>query len=365
MAQQGTGQAREVLDGLDFNAVLRECLSCALLAVNDQGRITLLNPEAEPLLGLRSEELPGPTVESLPTALRALVAEAFLTGQPASDREMVLHDKSGLECTLRVTTVLTRPDPGQPRQVLVALHDITGARMMESNLRWLDRLASIGTLSASMAHEIKNAMVAVKTFVELAREEGELLSMTDLVSREIRRIDSILSQMLRFAAPSKATFAPVHVHDVLEHAVGVIQPQLQDRHIVLQCGFEAWPDLVKADEYQLEQAFLNLLLNSLEATGAEGRLTVTTQIALPGELALASNPAAPVLKVDIADTGVGIAPENLKRLFEPFFSTKPGGTGLGLAICRRIMEEHHGELSVQSEVGRGTTITVVLPLFQK
>jgi PAS domain S-box-containing protein len=365
MAQQGTGQAREVLDGLDFNAALRECLSCALLAVNDQGRITLLNPEAEPLLGLRGGELPGPTVDSLPTALRALVAEAFLTGEPASDREMVLHDKSGLECTLRVTTALTRPDAGQPRQVLVVLHDITAARLMESNLRWLDRLASIGTLSASMAHEIKNAMVAVKTFVELARKEGEPLAMTDLVSREIRRIDSILSQMLRFAAPAKATFAPVHVHDVLEHAAGVIQPQLQDRRLVLHCGFEAGSDLVKADEYQLEQAFLNLLLNALDATGAGGRLEVTTQMASPDERSLASHSAGPVLKVDIADTGVGIAPEHLPRLFDPFFSTKPGGTGLGLAICRRIVEEHHGALSVRSEVGRGTTLTVTLPLLQQ
>jgi len=365
MAEQRTGQARDGLDGLDFNTVLRECLACAVLAINDQGQITLLNREAEPLLGLSSDELPGPTVERLPTALRALVAEAFLTGEPASGREMVLHDKSGLECTQGVTTVLTRPDARQPRQVLVVLHDITGARMMESNLRWLDRLASIGTLSASMAHEIKNAMVAVKTFVELARKEGELLSMTDLVSREIRRIDSILNQMLRFAAPAKTTFAPTHVHDVLEHAVGVIQPQLQDRRIVLQCRFGAEPDLVKADEYQLEQAFLNLLLNSLEATGADGELTVKTQMASPGEPALASNPAAPVLKVDITDTGMGIAPENLKRLFEPFFSTKPGGTGLGLAISRRIIEEHHGELRVQSEVGRGTTITAALPLFQR
>jgi len=357
MAQQATRPARELLDGLDFNAVLRDCLACTLLAVNEQGRVTLLHPEAEPLLGLSPDERPDPTIERLPTALRALVAETFLTGQPAGDREMVLHDKSGLECTLRVTAALTRPDPGQPRQVLLALHDITGARLMESNLRWLDRLASIGTLSASMAHEIKNALVAVKTFVDLARQEGEPRSMTDLVSREIRRIDSILSQMLRFAAPAKATFAPVHVHDVLEHAAGVIQPQLQDRRLVLHCGFEAGSDLVKADEYQLEQAFLNLLLNALDATGAGGRLAVTTQIA--------SHPAGPVLKVDIADTGVGIAPEHLPRLFDPFFSTKPGGTGLGLAICRRIIEEHHGALSVHSEVGRGTTITVTLLLFQK
>ncbi len=148
--------------------------------------------------------------------------------------------------------------------------------------------------------------------------------------------------MLRFAAPKTPAFAPVRVHDLLDHSLRLLQHQFSAKMILLRKDYKAQPDTVRGDDAQLQQVFMNLLLNALEAMGTNGVLTVGTEIA-PGEH------GARVFKIQIQDTGVGIPPENLKRLFEPFFTTKKNGTGLGLAIAKRIALEHQGAIEVLSE----------------
>jgi two-component system nitrogen regulation sensor histidine kinase GlnL len=252
---------------------------------------------------------------------------------------------------------------GRIIEVVVVLHDLSALQRLEQNMRRLERLASIGTLSASMAHEIKNALVAVKTFVDLLLEKGDDAELAQTVSREMRRIDSMVGQMLKFAGPARSAFATVRVHDVLNHSLRMVQPQMDGKLIALDRRFNASPDTIKGDECQLEQAFLNLLLNALEAMGSNGALSVNTEIVparqvpdVPAEFRAAQH-----IRVAIQDTGVGISPENMARLFEPFFSTKQNGTGLGLAICQRIVQEHHGAITAVSEPNQGTTFSVFLP----
>ena len=203
--------------------------------------------------------------------------------------------------------------------------------MFEQNMRRLDQLASLGMLSASMAHEIKNGMVAIKTFVDLLAQKNQEAELTEVVGRELQRINAIVTQMLRFAAPKPATFITVRVHDLLDHSLRLLQHQIGAKLISLQRNYQAEPDTVRGDDAQLQQVFMNLLLNAIEAMGANGVLTVTTEIADGG---------TQLLKIQIRDTGAGIARENLARPFEPFFTTKKNGTGLGLAISRLIALEH-------------------------
>jgi two-component system NtrC family sensor kinase len=251
---------------------------------------------------------------------------------------------------------------GEPVATLDAPQDT--ALFLNQNIRHLDRLASIGTLSASMAHEIKNALVAVRTFIDLLRKSAEHAELAELATKEVKRIDSIVSQMLRFAGPARPTFAPLHLHELLDHALRLAQFQMDDKRITLTRGYQTGSDLVSGDTYQLEQAFINLFFNAIEAMGQGGQLTVTTLAIAPGapELAACRIPARPHLQIAVRDTGAGIAPELLPRLFEPFFTTKPKGTGLGLPITRRIIQEHHGAIAVASEPGRGTIFTILLPL---
>jgi signal transduction histidine kinase len=224
----------------------------------------------------------------------------------------------------------------------------------------------MGTLSASMAHEVKNAFVAVRTFVELLLEKNQEADLAEIVRQEMNRIDSIVGQMLKFSGPARPTFASVHLNFVLNKSLLLIQHLLEEKKIKLTRSFAHEADLVDGDGDQLEQALLNLFLNALDAMGENGRLTVATE-SLPADTKIEGLPPVKgghYLRVVIQDSGVGISPENMERLFEPFFTTKPEGTGLGLAITRRIIQEHHGVITVKSEPNQGTEFSLILPARQ-
>jgi two-component system sensor histidine kinase HydH len=160
--------------------------------------------------------------------------------------------------------------------------------------------------------------------------------------------------MLKFAAPAQAALGPVSLHEVLEHSLRLAQRQMQTQGLTLHRSFQAAPDLVEGNEFELQQALVNLLLNAVEATPPGGSITVGTERVL--------NDSAPArLRVVIRDTGTGIAPENLGRLFQTFFTTKPNGTGLGLAVTQRIIRGHRGSISAESEPGKGTSFSILLP----
>jgi len=224
----------------------------------------------------------------------------------------------------------------------------------EQNLQRLDQLANLGTLSAGIAHEIKNGLTAIKTFIELLMQKSEEKELAEVVARELTRINSMVSQMLRFGAPKPAAFASVRIHDVLEHSLRLLQHQITAKMISVKRDYKAVSHTVHGDEAQLQQVFMNLLFNALEAMSANGTLTIVTEITN-------DKSGARSLKIQIYDTGVGISTENLSRMFEPFFTTKKNGTGLGLAISQRIVHEHHGKIEVQSEIRKGSTFTILLP----
>ncbi len=219
----------------------------------------------------------------------------------------------------------------------------------------LDRLANLGMLSAGMAHEIKNGMVAIKTFVDLLLEKNQDAELGEVVRHELQRINAIVTQMLRMASPSAAHFKTVRVHEVLDYSLRLLQPQTSGKLVTLKKYYRAETDAVQGDDAQLQQVFMNLLLNAVEAMGTNGELTVSTET-VPGEN------GGRTLKIQIQDTGAGLTPENLARLFEPFFTTKKNGTGLGLAISQRIILEHRGAIRAQNTDGKGSLFTLSLPV---
>jgi two-component system sensor histidine kinase HydH len=229
----------------------------------------------------------------------------------------------------------------------------TGADWQD-NLRRLDRLANVGLISASIAHEIKNGLVAIKTYAEVMLERGDDTEMAEIVRRELARIDGLATQMLRLSAPRALSHASVRVHPVLDHCLRLLEHQMNSRMIALKRDYGAVPDAVRGDESQLQQAFMNLVLNGVEAIGSTGELTVRT------EIISAANGRR--LKISFQDTGPGIAPENLARLFEPFFTTKKNGTGLGLAITRRVAEDHQGTIEAVNAPNRGAIFILSLPV---
>jgi len=334
--------------------MLRKCFGGAILTVNHQCRIVTCTTAARAVLGLKRDST------TLPEPMREIVKRCLATDD--SVLTQTISPSSKLTRTpLVVSAIPVRRD--NQTEVIVVLHDLSPLDSIEQNLRRLDRLASIGTLSASMAHEIKNALVAVKTFIELLLDRNRDAELKETVEREMRHIELIVRQMLRYAAPTRPAFSPVRVHDVLEHSLRMIHRQIEEKLISLHRSFRAAPDYVHGDDYQLEQAFVNLLLNAVEAMSTNGSLDVVTELISPVDSA--HRVRSSHVRVTISDTGVGVTQENMNHLFEPFFTTKHDGTGLGLPITQRIVREHHGDISVQSEPSKGTTFHILLPTHAK
>jgi signal transduction histidine kinase len=333
-------------------SLLQECLACGVIVVGARGRIAACTAEAAAHLHAKAARLKNAPVTLLPAPLPELIRAAAKSGKAVTNCEIEIKTPRGGPTTLRASILPVKSRAAS--QVVVVLSDLTSAPVIEQNLRRLDRLASLGALSASMAHEIKNGMVAIKTFVDLLAQKNQEAELTDVVGRELQRINTIVTQMLRFAAPKAATFTAVPVHELLDHSLRLLQHQMGAKMITLRRNFRAATDTVRGDDAQLQQVFMNLLLNAIEAMGANGVLTVDTEIVECGGQRL--------LKIHIQDTGVGVAQENLARLFEPFFTTKKHGTGLGLAISKRVALEHRGAIEARSEIAKGSTFTLTLPV---
>lgn len=352
-------------DGLEFITVLRDCLSSAIILSNERHQITGFNPRAEQLTGLKAHGVIGRGTESLPPTLQAILQEVSSSGQSVSQRQLLLRDAKGGEIIILAAATPMRSADGNPAGSVLILNDVTPVRKWDANMRRLDRLHSVGTLSASMAHEVKNAFVAVRTFVDLLLEKNKDMELAGTVRHEMARIDSLVTQMMKFAGPPKPTMASLHLHFVLNKSLLLIQHLLEDNKIRLTRSLSAGSDLIEGDQDLLEQAFLNLFLNALDAMDANGKLEVSTMLLPPGArvdgLPPLQGPGRSYLKVMVRDSGRGISAENLGRLYEPFFTTKPEGTGLGLAITRRIIQEHHGAIFVESELNKGTTFSFVFP----
>jgi len=339
----------------NFTSALFDCLARGVIAIGPSRLIIAWNEAAETLTGLHARDVLNRTIASLPPALQAVIDETFVTGRPVAGRPVLLSQAGGAENLLQVTTTIAHSAGGNLLSVLAELQSVSQAQSMASNLERLDRLANVGVLSAGVAHEIKNALVAIRTFVDLAKEKLAEPELAALVSREIHRIDALVRQNLRGAAREEFHLAPVGLHTVLTDSVNLLRHQLEKRGVGMSMNLGAARDRINGDERQLRHAIVNLLMNALEAITGTGRITIATEIIEIWE--------QPHLQLNITDNGGGIRPEHLPRLFSPFFTTKNDGTGLGLAITRRIIQEHRGAIRVESKSKQGTTFQVFLPLI--
>jgi len=364
MSSNGSENDIDNTEIFSLGEMLQCCSTCAILTVDDRQIVTGFNPAAECLTGIKASSILQQPMSLLPPPLQKAIQDTIAAGN--SVEKLVLNiTRPGeqSEQSIQVSiTAMTRPGNGVAGAVAI-FNSYSAIQRLEQGMRQFDRLASIGTLSASMAHEIKNAMVGVKTFVELLQAKYPEAELAGLASRELTRIDSIARQMLKFAGPARPTYAPVRLHEIIGHALHLVEYQLDDKNIALTHSFAALTDEVRGDHYQLEQAFINLFFNSIEAMKPGMELSVKTSIVLSDSSSdsLPFLPGQPLIRVTVQDTGAGIPEGHLDRVFDPFFTTKQNGTGMGLSITRRIIQEHKGTISVESEPGKGSTFTVLLP----
>ena len=362
----------EVQDNKIYNDILVDSLLSGVIAASAEGYISVFNREAQRMTGLGADATLGRAVEVLPGELARILRDTLRTGQPVRDRETVIAVNGRDDVPIRCGSSLFHGSRGNLLGAIVVFSDQTAQKRLEMQVRRSDRLASIGTLSAGMAHEIKNPLVTVKTFTELLPErytdEDFRDTFSTLVSKEVQRIDTIVNQLLRFARPAKADLKPIALKDVIESSLGLLQEQLRKNQVTPEYRFEAEEDLVKADASLLEQAFVNLTFNAIDAMPDGGTLTLSTLTTQPPWHLRQQNHASAdevYIRVSIQDTGCGIDPGALERVFDPFYTTKEHGTGLGLSISHGIIAEHDGLIDVESRAGVGTTFHIYIPLLHR
>jgi len=232
----------------------------------------------------------------------------------------------------------------------------------QTQLYHSDKLASIGRLAAGVAHEINNPLTGVLTYssflLKRSKNDSEIKSDLEIIVRETKRCRDIVKDLLDFARPISAYKKSVNINDVIDRALNIVASQLNFRDIVVNKQYlESLPD-VSIDDGQLQQVFINLLVNAADAIGNKGGKIslVTGTVQFQGK---------EHVQVEVTDTGCGIAKENLSKIFEPFYSTKDQkGIGLGLSVVWGIIDKHQGTIAVDSELNKGTTFTIRLPVSQ-
>jgi len=234
-----------------------------------------------------------------------------------------------------------------------------GLKKSEAQMRRADKLAALGTLTAGLAHEIRNPLVTIKTFTQLLPERFDDIEFRDhflkITSGEVDRICSLVNELLEFARPSEPNFHEDDIKDVAEKIILLIDNEARKKDIKINriYGKEIPPIMI--DKEQIKQVLLNLFLNAIEATPENGTITFETGLINKGN-------SRDYVQMKIRDTGKGIQKDDLEHIFTPFFTTKHQGSGLGLSISHKIVEEHKGYIEVESTVGNGTTFSVYLPL---
>jgi len=358
-----------VQNGKIYNEILLDSLTSGIVAVNSDRTVTVFNQRAQKLTGLSESAVVDKPMAILPPVLAESIEAILSTQAGFRDRDANIP-LGNEEIPVRISGSMFRSHTGRPLGALLVFNDMTVLKKMEEQIRRTDRLSSIGTLSAGMAHEIKNPLVTIKTFTQLLPHQHTdpefRHTFFDLVGQEVKRIDTIVNRLLNFARPAKATLRPVSLHDIIENSLRLVEQQLVQNEITLEHHLDASRHIIEADSEQLNQTFINFFLNAVHAMGKGGTLTVRTKIIrhsldiLPVSGAQNSN----CIQVDIQDTGCGIEQGNISKIFDPFFTTKEDGVGLGLSVSHGIIQEHNGTIDVESEKGKGTIFHVQFPLLK-
>jgi two-component system sensor histidine kinase PilS (NtrC family) len=347
-----------------------ESLSSGLLTTDAGLRITFFNPEAERITGRKAGDALGRSLDEVLPGAAALARDAEV-GQSRMRARLPLTGQDGEARHLGIAVSILRGGDGTPAGYVAIFQDVTGVVQMEHELRRRERLAGVGELAASIAHEIRNPLAAISGSVELLRSgEGEDgARLMDIVLREIGRLDALIRDFLHYARPAAPKLEAVALGPLFDDVARVLEATLAAG---ARLEHEAEPGVAAlADPTQLRQVIWNLVKNALEALEGGGvvRLSAARASGAPQDGAAdgrkrgAEGPGS--VEIVVADTGRGIALADLERIFDPFYTTKPDGTGLGLPTVHRIVESHGGALQVESRPGVGTQFRVRLPAAEE
>jgi PAS domain S-box-containing protein len=372
-------QLKAVLKLERYNDRILTSMTNGLVTLNLEGRIVKWNEMAARITGYPVGEAEGKLCQEL-LATNSAFVKVLLEGLHSRgvfwDRSMTFLRPDGREVPLEINTSLLEDETGQVSGVLGVFRDLSLVRELEQRLRRADRLAAVGRMAAMVAHEIKNPLVALKTFVEMvprrAHDPAFIARFQDIVPKEVDRVNDIMEDLLELSRPPRLSPRPLHVNEIIARCVALYEEEALERGVTIVQELASDTPRIRADPEYLLRALGNLTINAIQAMASGGMLTIRTGNGVPWQSTLAAatgyadptgptDPTQPFVFIAVADTGTGMTPDQLDSLFTPFFTTKEKGTGLGLPLTHKIIEEHHGYLHVESQFGVGSTFTILLP----
>jgi two-component system, NtrC family, sensor histidine kinase HydH len=341
----------------DYTRQVIASMANGLLSIDTEGRIASYNRPALDLLDLAESEAKGQDLSTVIDFTASGIRRTITDYVAVLDKEIQHRKKTGEVITLALSATPIRDEAGTCQGAVIVLRDLSEIKRLQEKVRRSEKLAAIGELAAGIAHEIRNPLSSIRGFAQFLKhalkdKPQEQLYAATMVS-EVDRINRVVTDLLTFARPMEAELAPTDITDLIEHTVRLVKAEAGSRNVQIETQI-ADVSILPLDANQMTQALLNLLLNALQAVDLGGRIEIGADF----------NADESCLHIWVADNGCGIAPDQKEKIFEPFFTTREKGTGLGLAIVHKIVENHQGEIKVESPPDgtiKGCRFTMIVP----
>ncbi len=348
-----------------------QVVGVAVVVIDREQHVVLMNKKGCEILGYAEDDIVGKNWfdHFIPDRMRHEVKAGFKdlisgTVTPLEFHENPVLTKDGHERLIAWHNTVLRDETGQIYATLSSGEDVTEKNVLEQKVRQSEKMAAVGQLASCLAHEIGSPLSVISGRAEFAQRkmaaEDPMRNHLAPIVTQINRITKIIQQLLRFTRPKPPKLRPLALGSLLRDTLILFEHQFEAQGIKVHfVGTDRLPKIT-ADQDQIQQVFFNLIVNAVQAMPQGGALTLRTQ----AQVCSRENVEATYLKIEVVDTGIGIPPEKIEKIFDPFYSTKgPGeGTGLGLNICENIVKEHGGWMEVRSHIGVGTSISVYIPL---
>jgi PAS domain S-box-containing protein len=364
--QEQEKRAEELALLKEFNESIVESVNVGLLAVDESGKITRCNSTFEEMLGLSREETIGKFVEDVFDRAFALNLENIL-GKSRWHLTEIRHayklhatGADGKSLILNVAVAPLRSVSHNLPGAIVVLENVTSRVKLEETLQQSEKLSSIGLLAAGVAHEVNTPLTGVSSYTQMLLgmipETDPKHALLLKVQKQTERASNIAGNLLNFSRGGNSTeFTEIDVNKLLDDTLQLLEPQMRKSQVEIIKNYSGAKPKVLGNAGKLQQVFTNLILNARDAMLGGGTITLMTGLDEAGGVV-----------IEVSDTGEGITPENLNKIYDPFFTTKGvgSGTGLGLAVSYGIVQEHAGSIQATSKIGEGTTFHLVFPQFQ-
>ena len=365
--QEQEKRAEELALLKEFNESIVESVNVGLLAVDENGKITRSNSTFEEMLGLRRDETIGKFVEDIFDRAFAVNLENIL-GKSRWHLTEIRHayklytnSADGKALILNVAVAPLRSVSNNQTGAIIVFENVTSRVKLEETLQQSEKLSSIGLLAAGVAHEVNTPLTGVSSYTQMLLgmipETDPKHALLLKVQKQTERATNIAGNLLNFSRGGNSTdFTEININKLLDDTLQLLEPQMRKSQVEIIKNYSEDKPKVLGNAGKLQQVFTNLILNARDAMFDGGQITLTTKFDENGDVI-----------VEVSDTGEGITPENLSKIYDPFFTTKAvgSGTGLGLAVSYGIVQEHTGSIEAHSEPGAGTTFHLVFPQFRE